>query len=231
MNENFKPQAMTEWERLALQRKVEHQHKHRNFKTTLSPLCKSYCVNSIYVDFNGSGDSGQIDDVVIQFSSHIEPMVKLEKPTLIKQALERLGKREHRPLKLPPTADFDVSHLHSKTAVPSDSWYSHHIKSKYNITEDQAELTAEVHRILTERFNQQVFRVDKVEGVTKQVTVETALDDWCYDQLEQTGHDWYNNDGGSGNFTFEHPDDDADFNITLEMNIYRQEADEYSFNY
>lgn len=236
MNTNFKPSAMTEWERIDLQRRAERQKKHQNFKTTLSPLCKNFCVNNIYVDFMGSGDSGQIDDVTIQFSSSIEALATREKASLITQAVNKLKANEHRPVIITPTTDFDVKHLYKVDAEPDETFRQHDIKHRHaHLSDEESELTAEVHRILTQRFFDQVYGIEETtndEGIKykKQVKVSDAIDDWCYDQLEATGHDWYNNEGGSGNFAFINPDVDNKFKVELNMHIYRQESDDYDFD-
>ena len=236
MNENFKPSAMTEWERIDLQRRAEREKRHQDFKKTLSPLCKNFCVNSICVEFMGSGDSGQIEDVLINFSSSIEKLATKEKASLITQAVNKLKANEHRPIIITPTTDFDVKHLYKVDADPSDTFREHDLKDRHKgLSDEQYALTSEVHTILTQRFLDQVFGVqnvtnDKGMEYMKQIKVTDALDDWCYDQLEATGHDWYNNEGGSGNFVFINTDVDTKFKVELSMQIYRQESDDYDFD-
>lgn len=188
------------------------------------------------MEFMGSGDSGQIESVFVHFSSSIEALAKREKASLITKAVNNLKAHEHRPVIVTPTTDFDVKHLYKVDADPCDSFYQHDIKHRHKgLSDEQCELTAEVHKILSQRFLDQAYGIEEStndEGIKykKQVKVSEAIDDWCYDQLEATGHDWYNNEGGSGKFVFINTDVDTKFKVELEMQIYRQESDDYDFD-
>lgn len=77
-------------------------------------------------------------------------------------------------------------------------------------------------------FNQ---TTQKWERHTKEVDMEVAdiLQDITEQALEAQGLDWYNNEGGQGQFEIDLSTDPP--NITLEVGINRTETDTYSYDY
>jgi hypothetical protein len=61
----------------------------------------------------------------------------------------------------------------------------------------------------------------------EQMPVSEALEAYCYDELEKTNIDWYNNDGGCGQMTI-NIDDKVE--IELEVNQRYTEYNTYSFS-
>lgn len=94
-------------------------------------MLKGVGADKICVTFDGSGDSGSVDEVAIYGSDNGQIKV-----------------------------DFGVPY-----AVTSSSW----VDGKWNKTEE-----------------------------VKMMPVKEALEQFCYDMLENTNIDWYNNDGGFG---------------------------------
>lgn len=230
--EEFKPKAMSEWERIDLQRKVEKQKSVEGFKQKLSQFCQNYCVNNIRVEFYGSGDDGSIESCEVQFDKGIITKYSAKETIEFQeQAIKHLANREHDKKTIPPTTKFDWKNL---TGVVRDYDWA----KKRKLTDNEKDLHYAVYNIIVEKFMNETFKItkQKSEGDTgtpveidRAVKVSEAIDDWCYDQLEITGYDWYNNDGGSGNFEFNDPKD-PDAEVTLELSINRMESDDYQFD-
>lgn len=70
--------------------------------------------------------------------------------------------------------------------------------------------------------------VEEQESVT--MTLERFVERLCYDALEHSGLDWYNNDGGQGaldiNIT-----DSGELSFELEVGINYQMTEDHSFNF
>lgn len=230
--EEFKPKAMSEWERTELQRKVEKEKRVEGFKPKLSQFCQNYNVNSINVEFYGSGDDGSIESCVVQFDKGITTKYSAKETIEFQeQAIKNLANRDHDKKTIPPKTRFDWKHLVGN--VMDYDW-----QKKEKLTDDEKDLHYAVYHIIVDKFMNEAFEITKTksEGDTgtpiehrKVVKVSEAIDDWCYDQLDITGYDWYNNDGGSGNFQFNDPQSDTG-EVELELSINRMESDDYNFD-
>ena len=230
--EEFKPQAMNEWERADLQRKVEKQKSVEGFKQKLSQFCQNYCVNDIRVEFYGSGDDGSIERCEVQFDNGITTNYSAKETIEFQeQAIKHLANREHDKKTIPPTTKFDWKHLVGN--VMDYDW-----QKKHKLTDNEKDLHYAVYNIIVEKFMNETFKLVKQKSDTntgkpveidRAVKVSEAIDDWCYDQLDITGYDWYNNDGGSGNFQFNDPQSETG-EVELELSINRMESDDYNFD-
>ena len=230
--EEFKPKAMSEWERADLQRKVEKQKSMEGFKQRLSQVCQNYCVNNIRVEFYGSGDDGSIESCLVEFDKGITTKYSAKETIEFQeQAIKHLANRDHDKKTIPPKTRFDWKHLVG--AVMDYDW-----QKKQKLTDNEKDLHYAVYHIIVEKFMNETFKItkQKSEGNTgtpveidRAVKVSEAIDDWCYDQLDITGYDWYNNDGGSGNFEFNDPKD-PEGEVNLELSINRMESDDYQFD-
>ena len=65
------------------------------------------------------------------------------------------------------------------------------------------------------------------EVQVKQMSIKEVLESYCYDELEKTNIDWYNNDGGFGELRITLSDEAS---IELEVNQRYTEYNTYSFN-
>ena len=65
------------------------------------------------------------------------------------------------------------------------------------------------------------------EVQVKQMSIREVLESYCYDELEKTNIDWYNNDGGFGELRITLSDEAS---IELEVNQRYTEYNTYSFN-
>ena len=59
------------------------------------------------------------------------------------------------------------------------------------------------------------------------MSIREVLESYCYDELEKTNIDWYNNDGGFGELRITLSDEAS---IELEVNQRYTEYNTYSFN-
>lgn len=62
-----------------------------------------------------------------------------------------------------------------------------------------------------------------------QVTLQKAVEDLGYNMLDESGHDWYNNDGGYGRIHVQVEGEDGKPKVKMDMNI--RITDEESFEY
>jgi hypothetical protein len=67
--------------------------------------------------------------------------------------------------------------------------------------------------------------INEVE--VKQMSINEVLESYCYDELEKTSIDWYNNDGGFGELRITLSDE---VSIELEVNQRYTEYSTYSFS-
>ena len=114
-------------------------------------------VHSFEIEFEGSGDSGQIDDVTF-YDSGNEVM-----------------------------------------DIPADTitW----VYSQYGDTEPQEQ----------------------------QVTIQKAVEDLGYTMLDESGHDWYNNDGGYGNINVQIEGQNGKPYVDMDMNIRISDTEHFEY--
>jgi hypothetical protein len=77
-------------------------------------------------------------------------------------------------------------------------------------------------------WTKQVYGEQKPE--TKQVKLRDALEDIGYRVLDETGMDWYNNEGGQG-YVYLNVDSDAVFNVNVDMEINITQTEDHEFLY
>lgn len=77
-------------------------------------------------------------------------------------------------------------------------------------------------------WTKQVYGEQKAE--TKQVKLRDALEDIGYRVLDETGMDWYNNDGGQGN-VFLNVGSDEVFGVNVDMEINITQTEDHEFVY
>ena len=62
------------------------------------------------------------------------------------------------------------------------------------------------------------------------VTIHKAIEDLGYKMLDETGHDWYNNDGGYGTIDVTLEDEEGRPSVHMEMNIRYTSEDQYDYD-
>ena len=69
------------------------------------------------------------------------------------------------------------------------------------------------------------------DGSTKeeQVTLHKAIEDLGYQMLDESGHDWYNNDGGYGVISIRLEDSTGKPSVHMDMNIRYTDTDVYDY--
>lgn len=77
-------------------------------------------------------------------------------------------------------------------------------------------------------WTKQVYGEQKPE--TKQVKLRDALEDIGYRVLDETGMDWYNNDGGQGNVYLDVEGSVFSVRVDMEINITNTEDHEFSYD-
>ena len=77
-------------------------------------------------------------------------------------------------------------------------------------------------------WTKQVYGEQKPE--TKQVKLRDALEDIGYRVLDETGMDWYNNEGGQG-YVYLNIDSGAVFNVNVDMEINITQTEDHEFLY
>lgn len=77
-------------------------------------------------------------------------------------------------------------------------------------------------------WTKQVYGEQKPE--TKQVKLRDALEDIGYRVLDETGMDWYNNDGGQG-YLYLNVDSGEVFTVRVEMEINYTSHEDHEFEY
>lgn len=80
-----------------------------------------------------------------------------------------------------------------------------------------------VYPFLHSEYNDGTWKYTTTE---KEVPIAEALEQLCYDMLEETGIDWYNNDGGYGQLSI----DIETGEVSLEVNTRYTEVNTYNFN-
>lgn len=63
-----------------------------------------------------------------------------------------------------------------------------------------------------------------------QVTLLKACADLGYDMLNESGHDWYNNEGGYGKIDIQIEDSDGKPKVDMDMNIRIMDTDNYHYS-
>jgi hypothetical protein len=64
--------------------------------------------------------------------------------------------------------------------------------------------------------------------VDKEMTIEDILKNITEDWLDESGHDWYNNDGGQGEMTIDFRNSPPEFNLNVGINY--NKTDDYSYS-
>ena len=77
-------------------------------------------------------------------------------------------------------------------------------------------------------WTKQVYGEQKPE--TKQVKLRDALEDIGYRVLDETGMDWYNNEGGQG-YVYLNVDSGVVFNVNVDMEINITQTEDHEFEY
>ena len=62
-------------------------------------------------------------------------------------------------------------------------------------------------------------RIEMLPGKEKPSDLHNLLEGWAYKALEGTGVDWYNNDGGQGEFTFDMTTIPPTFTGHIDVNV------------
>ena len=87
---------------------------------------------------------------------------------------------------------------------------------------NKEEMVWEVEKSVIQQNNEWAKQVEQkaipLPDIIEQITLE-----W----LEETGHDWYNNDGGQGNMTIDFTESPPQFNLNVEINY--TQTDEYGY--
>ena len=63
----------------------------------------------------------------------------------------------------------------------------------------------------------------------QQVTLQKAVEDLGYQMLNESGHDWYNNDGGYGNISVLIEGQDGKPYVDMDMNIRISDSEHYEY--
>ena len=64
----------------------------------------------------------------------------------------------------------------------------------------------------------------------QQVTLQKAVEDLGYQMLNESGHDWYNNDGGYGTITVTIDDGTGKPSVNMDIKIRYTDTDEYNYD-
>ena len=70
----------------------------------------------------------------------------------------------------------------------------------------------------------------KQEKETKNMTLVDVLEDVCYRALDQTGLDWYNNEGGQGQLTIDFTESPPSINLNVGINTMTTDDHDYDLN-
>jgi len=92
--------------------------------------------------------------------------------------------------------------------------------------DEPIQVEAELDWSVKKSFFQDGKWVDEIRTTT--MSVVTALEIYCYDELEKTGVDWYNNDGGFGEMEIDFTSNPA--TVKLEVNTRYTEYDRHTYN-
>lgn len=70
----------------------------------------------------------------------------------------------------------------------------------------------------------------KQEKETKNMTLVDVLEDVCYRALDETGLDWYNNEGGQGQLTIDFTDSPPNIYLNVGVNTMTTEDHDFDLN-
>jgi hypothetical protein len=155
---------------------------------------QKYNVSKIRVEFSGSGDSGQIDCVDYFNDKGVEVSTDFVDT--------KVWDKEKREWGAPIPATHTLEPAGTKIInvyVPEES--------KEESTEEST-----------------LPKPPRMKRVEKEVEVSAleALEDYAYDKISDTGVDWYNNEGGHGEFTFT-LNEAKEWSYTLDVSVYYTE--------
>lgn len=88
----------------------------------------------------------------------------------------------------------------------------------------------EMHDIPTDMIAWTKMTYGHQEKITENTTLVDVLEDLCYRALDQTGLDWYNNEGGQGQLTIDFTENPPNIYLNVGVNTMTTEDHDFDLN-
>lgn len=88
----------------------------------------------------------------------------------------------------------------------------------------------EIHDIPSDMISWTTMTYGSQQPDTKQTKLNEVLEDLCYRALDQTGLDWYNNEGGQGQLTIDFTESPPSIYLNVGVNTMTTEDHDFDLN-